>query len=209
MSLSKSKHNGSRGGKGVEFKGFINLMQWNIEGICSTVHGNKLEDDEFIKTIAGQDIIGLTETHVGKGKNLKIPGYRIFKKCRPKSKNAKKFSGGVALAVREELAGLITILPSKSDNILWAKLRCIGKELLIGVVYISPINSTYTTNVLEHEYETWDILIDEVANFRNRYKICLIGDFNARTGEKPDFIANDGVAFHDFSDIVLALGTFS
>ena len=90
MSLSKSKHNGPRGGKGVEFKGFINLMQWNIEGICSTVHGNKLEDDEFIKTIAGQDIIGLTETHVGKGKNLKIPGYRIFKKCRPKSKNAKK-----------------------------------------------------------------------------------------------------------------------
>ena len=200
MSLSKPSKTGPSGGKNVNYKGYIKLMQWNLGGVFSKAHGNKLMDDDFIETINSQDFIAITETHVGKDKTIKIPGYKIFKKCRKKSKRAKKFSGGVALAVKNELAGLVTILPSKSDNILWTKLKCVGKDLLIGVVYISPVNSSYTVNVLQHEYETWDILIDEITKFRHKYQLCLTGDFNARTGAKPDFIVNDGVAFHDFPD---------
>ena len=76
---------------------------------------------------------------------------------------------------------------------MWVKIACGGmqKDLLIGIVYISPINSSYTTNVLNNVFVTWEILEEEITKFKDNYNICLSGDFNARTGLLHDFILND------------------
>ena len=39
-------------------------MHWNVEGIFSKTHGNKLKDSDFLNKIVGEGIIALTETHV-------------------------------------------------------------------------------------------------------------------------------------------------
>ena len=125
--------------------------------------------------------------------NLEIPGYIIKSKTWLKSPKAKRYSGGIALAIKDDLVTNIEILESKSDNIMWAKIKRAGltKHLLLGIVYISPITSTYTRNVLSNPFMTWEILMDEIAQFRSIFDICLVGDFNARTSSFPDYIVND------------------
>ena len=93
-------------------------MHYNLEGYYSEAHGDKLKDDDFIASIKGYDLVALTETHAGVLNMLEIPGYAVKKIVRPKSSKAKKHSGGIALAIKENIAGSVKILHSKSDNIL-------------------------------------------------------------------------------------------
>ena len=120
------------------------------------------------------------------------------KKARPKAKRAKKFSGGVALAIKENLVDAIEILSSKSDNIMWVRIKCNNndKDFLLGIVYISPINSSYTKNVLTNQFRTWEILTDEIAKYKTQFNMGLIGDFNARTGQLSDIVINDDVTYN-------------
>ena len=55
------------GGHGQVYRGrqklnYLHILQWNIQGIKSAVHGNRFEDEEFIKTLNGQNLVILTET---------------------------------------------------------------------------------------------------------------------------------------------------
>ena len=176
---------------------YLKVTHWNIEGIFSDVHGNKLDDPDFLNATKNDDLILLSETHYGLADELKMAGYVVKNKARPKSKRAKKFSGGVALAVKENLADSVEILRSKSDNIMWVRIMCQNsdKDFLLGIVYISPTNSSYTKNVLANQFRTWEILTDELAKYRDKFRIGLLGDFNARTGLLTDTIVNDDVQY--------------
>ena len=181
----------------------LKLMHWNMEGIFSKANGNKLDDSNFLNNIIGQDVIALTETHVSeemwKSGVLKIPGYVVKRRVRPKSRKAKKYSGGIAVAIKEELANSIRVLDSLSENVMWIEFQCSGgdKKFLLGVVYVSPIDSSYTKNILLNQFRTWEILTDELARFKTEYRIGLIGDMNARTGILTDFIVNDDDQYLD------------
>ena len=170
-------------GNGDHFAKYLRITHWNIEGVVSNTYGNKLEDNDFLKLIEGEDIIALTETHIGEDTVLSIPGYVVKTQKRSKSKRAKRYSGGIALAIKQDLSSNVEILNSKSENILWARLKCTGKgkDLLLGTVYISPFNSSYSKNILVNQFKTWDILMEELAVFKSKYNVCLV-DFNARTG---------------------------
>ena len=183
------------------FANYLRITHWNMGGVLSNTYGNKLDDSGFLKLIEGEDIIALTETHIGKD-GLSIPGYVVRNQIRPKSKKAKRYSGGIALAIKHNLNDSVEIIKSKSDNILWARLKCSGKgkDLLLGTVYISPFNSTYSKNILSNQFKTWDILIEELAVFRSKYNVCLVGDFNARTGTLPDVIVHDDGKFVGMPD---------
>ena len=171
----------------------IRLMHYNIEGAVSEAHGNKMSDDDFLSIVNGHDLCAFTETHASEDTNLNIPGYVVKRKTRPKSAKARKYSGGIALAIKHNLANHIEMIKSKSDNIMWARLNLAGckKDLLVGIVYISPINSSYTKNVLDSPFKTWEILNEELTKFKLLYNVCLVGDFNARTGTLPDYVVND------------------
>ena len=194
------KRHGRKGGRvGSPLSRYLKLMHWNIEGVMSGIYGNKLEDDGFLSLIKGHDLIALTETHASEKTKLEIPGYIVKRKTRLKSPKAKKYSGGIALAIKDDLVSNIEILPSKSDNIMWAQIKRAGqtKHLILGIVYISPITSTYTRNVLSNLFMTWEILLEEIAHFRSMFDICLVGDFNARTSSFPDYIVNDDDKYTD------------
>ena len=208
MTISKCDEGHGRVYRGKQRLNYLHILQWNIQGVISPVHGNKFEDEEFIKTINGQNLVILTETHEWdartskeKGENfsMHIDGFTIKSKPRPKSKKAKTHFGGLAIAVKNGLENNINILNSRSENIMWIRIACSGmeKDLLLGVIYISPINSSYTTNKLKDVYETWEILEEEIIKFKDIYNVCLSGDFNARTGLLCDYIVNDDTIYTD------------
>lgn len=82
---------------------YLRITHWNIGGINSDNYGNKFEDPDFLKLINGEDIIAITETHIGENYKLSIPGYVVKRKVRKKSKRAKKHSGGIALIIKKRV----------------------------------------------------------------------------------------------------------
>ena len=152
--------------------------------------GIKIEN--FNKIVVGHDILALTETQCDKNTNISISGYYVFKNSRPKHKKAKRHSGGIAVCITQELKSAARQIPSRSNDIIWIKLKHdelqLEQDIIVGTIYISPANSTYTHGQIE---TVWDVLEDELLQLKNNEYIFIAGDFNAHTGCLPDFITND------------------
>ena len=61
-------------------------------------------------------------------------------------------------------------------------------------------HSSYSKNVLCNKFRTWEILTEEIAFYKSKYRIGLVGDFNARTGNLPDFNIDDDGRFVGLPD---------
>ena len=78
---------------------------------------------------------------------------------------------------------------SASENRLWFRLNKeffgLKKDVYICACYIPPVNSTY----FEDDFSN---LENEITSIPQNTNILILGDLNARTGEKTDFIENEG-----------------
>jgi hypothetical protein len=105
-------------------------------------------------------------------------------------KNRKKFgrkSGGIILGYKDHLENYIEPLETESNYIFWfkvsSKLFNLSDDLIFGIVYIPPEGSSYLSP------DAFDQVENEYRVLSQNYKyICLLGDFNSRTADDPDFI---------------------
>ena len=67
----------------------------------------------------------------------------------------------------------------------------------MGCVYIPPLDSTSTISSFQ-DNNAFHVLHDDVTHFRALGNVIICGDFNARTGNHPDFISTAGKDNHDF-----------
>ncbi|CAC5384686.1 unnamed protein product [Mytilus coruscus] len=82
----------------------------------------------------------------------------------------------------------IELLHSSCEYVLWFVVnQLFDVPVLFGTVYIPPVNSIYSS------IDIFDVIEDDLITFitEKDYKVCLIGDFNAHTGTKPDYIVLD------------------
>ena len=85
----------------------IIIGQWNINGIRTKTQ-DKVADADVQKWVQSVDIAVFTETHLARGDNLHVPGYRSFQANRPVNANASRGSGGVAVLVRRAICRGVT-----------------------------------------------------------------------------------------------------
>ncbi|VDI12648.1 Hypothetical predicted protein [Mytilus galloprovincialis] len=108
-------------------------------------------------------------------------------------KNRKKFinkSGGIALGYKSYLESFITPITTDCQFGLWfsidKKVFDSPENVIFGIVYVPPENSSYSSveafNDIEREFHKFN---------ENTNLICLVGDFNARTGNLRDYIENN------------------
>ena len=173
----------------------LSVCHWNIEGF-KNAHASKFEDPEFISELSQHDIVGLSEIHAGKDDILGLPEFTTFTSCRSKHKNARKYSGGVAILVKNFLKPGIEIKRSSPD-LIWAKLDKsffgLQENMFVGVVYISPHNSNCTREISE---KVWHDLERDIEKYSFLGKVMLLGDFNARTGVvQGDHIVHDDTQY--------------
>ena len=103
-------------------------------------------------------------------------------------KGAKIKSGGIIVFVKNELFENIEVLNGSSDNALWFVVKNICYDpILFGSIYIPPENSDYS------DINFFDVIQEDILKHTTEkdYKVCLLGDFNARTGTKEDFVNLD------------------
>jgi hypothetical protein len=74
------------------------------------------------------------------------------------------------------------------QNVLWFILKdVLYAPVLFGAMCIPPENSIYSS------IDIFDVIEDDILKFvaEKNCKVCLLGDFNARSGTKDDFVNLD------------------
>ncbi|CAG2216217.1 unnamed protein product [Mytilus edulis] len=153
----------------------------------------RIQYPEFIELIQNYDILCFVETKTDDVDEINIPGYTVKMKNRCKFANVK--SGGIILAYKSNLSEHIHPIETDSKYIFWFKIDKkmfhLCQDIIFGIVYIPPENSSYCIgdpfNEIEHEL----LMFSSDHSY-----ICLLGDFNARTGEDLDFTE---VTYDEFS----------
>ena len=172
----------------------LSISAWNIHGL-----GDQIEDHIFREKL-NSDINILLETWTGENKKYILPEFNTISKCRKKKKrNLGAIAVVLLFIIKKTISRGVTYVNygSKSENRLWLKLDKsffdFEHDLYACAVYIPPVTSVHYDN-------DFALLENEVSIFVNQGKVLLIGDFNSRTGQSPDYILNDSTDLNNFSD---------
>ncbi len=168
------------------------MFLWNARGLS-------LDKLELLPTLSiHAHIILITETWQEPGSEFCLPGYTCF--SIPKHfqhHRARRPSGGIAAFVRHDAAPHVSRWRRMEEcTHMWLHISSrlgLQRDLFLCLCYIPPQNSTYYTQVAEHPLE---VITREVHAAAAQGNVLLAGDFNARTGIAPDWLACP-----DFADL--------
>ena len=168
----------------------LRVASWNFTGLCSDCKQKEvgeLLEKHNLDVVAGQE-------SWRKKTRIEVEGYNWFGKRRSKQ-NSPRGEAGVGFLVRECLANEVEFINSvKYEESVWMKVRSErGREALyIECVYM-PTDST-SISVVDSCYEK---LKEDVLSFREKRKVVLLGDFNARVGSSVQIYDVIGMFWED------------
>jgi exonuclease III len=187
----------------------ISVASWNVQGL-KTRTNSKLLDADFITNIVKHDIIFLSETHCNDSDNIDIDGYHIVVNHRVKAKKARKYSGGIIVAIRKDIRQGVKIVNLDVEDEITIKL-CkyffnFEKDVLIKGVYIPPVNSTYSKKQRQQPVfvNRFTQIKDDVSSNLAHNNFIVLGDMNGRTGTDDDGSIFDGIN-NDYLPIIADL----
>ena len=170
------------------------LSFWNIDQLYLNEYDSrvcKLDDPDLISALVGDHIVIMAETHCGYGDNPTLPGFaKPVQNIRPKSPNASKHFGGIAVFVKESIRRGVKFEPITNSEYMWFKLDKdffnMVNDLYVVVVYNSNTSFAETNiNVLE-AVETDAARFSSIGG-----KLLLCADINGYTALEPDYCVDD------------------
>ena len=127
------------------------------------------------------------ETHANPETDFSLQGYYVFRKDRPKHKNAWKPSGGIAVLVKESFRSACKFDPLSDSDIIWVRVQKqitkLSSYLFLAFVYLPPSNSSYGK---VHGNEILRKLEKHIEYFSCKDKVVICGDFNAKVADNND-----------------------
>ena len=127
------------------------------------------------------DVVAGQESWEKEGKVIAVDGYTWFGKLRSDQKS-QRGEGGVGFLVREYILGKF-ITNARYEESVWMKVRGgRGREVLYICCVYMPTDST-SVPVIDSSYEK---LKEDVLSFKQKGRVVLLGDFNARVGRSND-----------------------
>ena len=161
----------------------IQILGLNVCGLRTRIEQNILQ--AYVNDF---DIICLTETKTDYIDPASFTGYNVIHATKLTDKYRYGGIHGIAILLSNSLSGKYQLIPSTySDSVMWVKLE-FGEDsleqLILGAVYVPHEGSKY------HENTIFDDIANDCIFLKAKYNapICLIGDFNARTGLLKDFV---------------------
>ena len=176
----------------------LKIASWNVQGINRDAKTNLDKWNDIKKEISKFDIFAIQETHLCPGQSLSCSGYATFQKQRDKDPKAPYHSGGIAVFIKQTIIDGISSLNSECNDLMWFKLKKeffnLTNDIFLCFAYISPSNSSYLKKM---NVTTLDILKEDIVTYHMKGKILIMGDLNARTQCKLDYIQDDDTKFPD------------
>ena len=126
----------------------LNLSCWNVNGLFRrTENFCKLDDPTFVKAVSDFDVVGLVETHAGPDDSISLAGYKSLSISRPRCNKALKFSGGIAVLIKNRILDGVDTGVQMSDHAVWIKLKRdffhFEQDIYLGIIYLPPENSLW------------------------------------------------------------------
>ena len=176
----------------------LRICSWNIYGLN---HG-KLHKDMLLY-LESFDIISMQETWLTESSDIEIDGFNHYKVIRTGiDPNAPRGSGGISVFIKKSLDFSVNILKSVDDNLLWLKIENKeGVSFALCSVYIPPEGSS----ALVGKEDLFLKLSDSISYFKQQFNVIVLGDFNARTRCKLDFIDQNNPDDHCVVDDIVGL----
>ena len=132
----------------------------------------------------------LTECWLEKDYDRQYDDFDCFYFPRLKSRSVQ--GGGTVILIRNKFKKYISFEKNQFDTIIWLKISRhmihLQEDLYVGCVYLPPHNSSFHQL---YDCEVFLELEEQIATFMSEGKVLLLGDFNARTSNRDDFIGDD------------------
>ena len=153
----------------------LKLGSLNIQGSAKV----KCETTDVINIIKKHHIFAIQESWLEKGDACpKIPSFTNFRTERKKHPKAKRNSGGIIMYINNSIIKGITKVAARANSggdVIWVKLDKsyfgLNSHIFLCSGYIIP----------RADSDSFELLRREIEHYSNLGKVCLIGDFNART----------------------------
>ena len=170
----------------------LRLMSWNIHGSVNAA----INDSYFKEVVNNNDIIILTETWLAEHIDIFSDDFYNYHNIRPMHARAKRPSGGISILMRHHLRnsnrGKGIQIVKEHDCFVWLKIDklCLNmnKNIFICATYIPPKDSTYWDT--RPNSDPYNMLEQDIAQYQQEGDILFLGDFNARTGTKEDYVSD-------------------
>ena len=169
----------------------LSIGYQNVDGLHSGLLGCKLDNE--IELSCDIEILSETWSNCENCSKANIPGYVLVNKPIEPEKKGKKGrkSGGIKIYCKTFLKdkNLIKVFKS-TDKYVWFNVDKSlfhewNENLKVCAIYSQPSLSAY------YRESVWDDLESDIADFSSdNTPICVIGDMNARTGDRLDFVTS-------------------
>ena len=158
---------------------------WN----CNGWGREKRRDKALLLSNTNASVILLNETWLHGEEQIEIDNYVLYGNNRDKLHTQVCVgSGGVAILVNRDILNdyMVTCVDSSYNSVLLIKLKHIKSETCIAFIscYVPPDNSRHG----EEAESIFEYLIQLLYTYENCDVTYIFGDFNARLGEKSDYI---------------------
>ena len=161
-------------------------LQWNTNTRILTLNVRTLAQSGSLESLKmdlkkyNLDVLGVQETRLddqeidlGDHKLLLIDSWLSTAKAR---------QSGVGIAVTKILAGSITEQVAVSERVAYVKSAAQKRANLVVIVCYEPTNEAYDL-AKDNFLNQFSSL---VSSFKQRERVCLVGDFNAEPGRQSD-----------------------
>lgn len=162
---------------------------WNCNGLTES----KLSNNDFVRLLTDNDILVLTESWTGKHFEncfCDFTAFNFYRKFR--HRRAKRNSGGIVIFIRDSILPGVSVVRNHHDTIVWLKLDKIffnfQTDIYLSCLYLWPDESPASKII---DVDLFDVLSDDVTYFEQHGSVLLAGDWNARVGNRLDYIACD------------------
>ena len=100
---------------------------------------------------------------------------------------------GLCILVRQAFSKYFTVIHHASTHVLWLKVDkgLIGCEFIVGALYLPCESSKF------YEPNVFESICDDISSFE--FPVCILGDFNSRTGCLNDLFDNDDMPVHMYA----------
>ena len=179
----------------------LQVKSWNMHGVFRNINGSiysKLTEPDFLKEVLSFPIFGLIETHhiADDISKLQVLEYKCLQVCRSKLKKGRK-SGGIAVYIHNSVSGGVKKVETSGSESILIKLNkdffSFDRDIVISFPYCVPANSSFT---IRTQFDPFTDFENKICSVKDESDLICLGDFNARTGLKPDYLDNE-----DNSDI--------
>ena len=159
-------------------KCLLKIESFNVNG---NLYDKFLSIKELDNMVRNFDIFCFQKTWLTKELSFNVKGYKVFRSDRPKKSTVRRASGGVIILFKDNLEPALEIINSKSNNILWVKLKKdffgLARDTYLANCYIPPYQSS-----VSRSNDHYSILTEELILNSGRGDVIICGDLNSRIG---------------------------